>query len=165
MQTFVDELDVALPKHPKKFEDFRQTLEESRQHPKQDYFILKKIIVDNLYGVDIMEEAVEICKLRLFLKLVAQLEPGDRIEPLPDIDFNIRAGNTLVGYARLSDIKGGQANLYLQEQLREIEDEALRIDRAAQMFPRAANPAERDGDGRRQDSATGTLREPRHKAG
>ena len=41
---------------------------------------------------------MEICKLRLFLKLVAQLETYDEIEPLPDIDFNIRAGNTLVGY-------------------------------------------------------------------
>ena len=30
----------------------------------------------------------------LFLKLVAQLETYDQIEPLPDIDFNIRAGNT-----------------------------------------------------------------------
>ena len=51
-----------------------------------------------------MEEAVEICKLRLFLKLAAQVEPDGTknnlgIEPLPDIDFNIRAGNTLVGYA------------------------------------------------------------------
>ena len=44
-----------------------------------------------------MEEAVEICKLRLFLKLAAQVEPDTTrdnlgIEPLPDIDFNIRAG-------------------------------------------------------------------------
>ena len=46
-----------------------------------------------------MGEAVEICKLRLFLKLVAQLEQlRHQIEPLPDIDFNIRAGNTLVGF-------------------------------------------------------------------
>jgi hypothetical protein len=58
------------------------------------YFILKTIIINNLYGVDIMEEATEICKLRLFLKLVSQIDPKhkDRIEPLPDIDFNIRAG-------------------------------------------------------------------------
>lgn len=55
--------------------------------------------IGNLYGVDIMEEAVEICKLRLFLKLVAQLESYDQIEPLPDIDFNIRPGNTLVGFS------------------------------------------------------------------
>ncbi len=65
----------------------------------QDYAIVKHIIVHNLYGVDIEEQATEIAKLRLFLKLVALLEPGDDIEPLPDIDFNIRHGNTLVGYA------------------------------------------------------------------
>ena len=65
----------------------------------QDYAIVKHIIVHNLYGVDIEEQATEIAKLRLFLKLIALLEPGDDIEPLPDIDFNIRHGNTLVGYA------------------------------------------------------------------
>lgn len=66
-------------------------------HPNCRYFILKSIIVNNLYGVDIMEEAVEICKLRLFLKLVAQIEQVEDLEPLPDIDFNIRAGNSLSG--------------------------------------------------------------------
>ena len=65
----------------------------------RDYAIIKHIIVHNLYGVDIETQATEIAKLRLFLKLVALLEPGDNIEPLPDIDFNIRAGNTIVGYA------------------------------------------------------------------
>ena len=52
-----------------------------------------------------MEEAVEICKLRLFLKMVAQLERYEHIEPLPDIDFNIRAGNTLVGFTSLDDVQ------------------------------------------------------------
>lgn len=68
-----------------------------------DYAVLKQIIVYNLYGVDIEAQATEIAKLRLFLKLVALLEPGDEIEPLPDIDFNIRAGNTLVGYASAAE--------------------------------------------------------------
>jgi hypothetical protein len=44
-----------------------------------------------------MEEAIEICKLRLFRKLVAQVDAHKKIEPLPDINFNIRAGQTLVG--------------------------------------------------------------------
>ena len=83
---------------------FRDTLNEVAKHPNRDYFVFKSIIVNNLYGVDIMEEATEICKLRLFLKLAAQVEPDKQkenfgIEPLPDIDFNIRAGNTLVGFA------------------------------------------------------------------
>ncbi|MCR4774166.1 MAG: Eco57I restriction-modification methylase domain-containing protein [Prevotella sp.] len=68
------------------------------------YFIYKSIILRNLYGVDIMKEAVEIAKLRLFLKMVAEVEVDLRadnlgLDPLPDIDFNIRCGNTLVGYA------------------------------------------------------------------
>ena len=71
----------------------------SKSDRAQDYAVIKHIIVNNLYGVDIEEQATEIAKLRLFLKLVALLEPGDDIEPLPDIDFNIRHGNTLVGYA------------------------------------------------------------------
>ncbi|MCA0350987.1 MAG: Eco57I restriction-modification methylase domain-containing protein [Chloroflexi bacterium] len=76
-----------------------------QKHPNKQYFILKTIILQNLYGVDIMEEAVEICKLRLFLKLMAQAESVRQIEPLPDIDFNIRAGNTLVGFARYAEVE------------------------------------------------------------
>ena len=78
---------------------FTKILKEVNRHPSRRYFIYKSIILHNLYGVDIMPEAVEICKLRLFLKLVSQVESGQELEPLPDIDFNIRAGNTLVGYA------------------------------------------------------------------
>lgn len=73
------------------------------------YFIYKSIILRNLYGVDIMAEAVEIAKLRLFLKMVAVVEVDKRadnmgLDPLPDIDFNIRCGNTLVGYATEAEL-------------------------------------------------------------
>lgn len=83
----------------------------------QDYAVIKHIIVNNLYGVDLEKQATEIAKLRLFLKLVSLLEPGDDIEPLPDIDFNIRHGNTLVGYATADEtekaVKGAtQGNLF-----------------------------------------------------
>ncbi len=79
--------------------DFVKVLEEVSRHPSRSYFVFKSIILHNLYGVDIMAEAVEICKLRLFLKLVSQVNSERELEPLPDIDFNIRTGNTLVGYA------------------------------------------------------------------
>lgn len=79
--------------------DFAKVLAEVEKHPSRRYYIFKSIILHNLFGVDIMAEAVEICKLRLFLKLVSQVDAGRELEPLPDIDFNIRAGNTLVGYA------------------------------------------------------------------
>ena len=106
MQGFLDDLERTGRKHhPATMGDFRKVVDRVAEHASERYFILKSIIVGNLYGVDIMEEAVEICKLRLFLKLVAQLERYDQIEPLPDIDFNIRAGNTVVGFALLDQVK------------------------------------------------------------
>ena len=68
-----------------------------RDHPSLNYYIRKQIIVDNLYGVDIMDEATEIAKLRLFLALVSSAQALDDLEPLPNIDFNIMAGNSLIG--------------------------------------------------------------------
>lgn len=93
------------PQHTKFAKFYRSILKDISDHPSPKYFVYKTIIVQNLFGVDIMKEAVEICKLRLFLKLVAQVGDGDIIEPLPDIDFNIRAGNTLVGFATEVEMK------------------------------------------------------------
>ena len=104
-------MDDFLAVHPKKHKFYAEILEKVRapEHPNRQYFIFKSIILNNLYGVDIMHEAVEIAKLRLFLKLVATVEPDYKkpnlgLEPLPDIDYNIRAGNTLIGYASEAEI-------------------------------------------------------------
>ena len=106
MQVFLDEVGIISgSRKSRKYSDFRNILEDIKQHPNRRYFILKSIIINNLYGVDIMEEAIEICKLRLFLKMVAQLEDVRRIEPLPDIDFNVQAGNTLIGYVTYDEVK------------------------------------------------------------
>jgi len=116
MRSFVedeDRLNEAVQRSfSHKFKDFRLKLEEiqNEHHPNLKYYIFKSIILQNLYGVDIMKEAVEIAKLRLFLKLVATVEvdyrkPNLGLEPLPDIDFNIRAGNTLVGFATEAELE------------------------------------------------------------
>jgi len=65
--------------------------------------VKKQIITNNLYGVDLMEEATEIAKLRLFLALVASAETVDQLEPLPNIDFNIMSGNSLIGLMRVDE--------------------------------------------------------------
>ena len=94
--------------HPEKWADVNETIDRffaDQTDRQRSYAVNKHIIVNNLYGVDLEEQATEIAKLRLFLKLVALLEPGDTIEPLPDIDFNIRHGNTLVGYATKEEIE------------------------------------------------------------
>jgi len=72
-------------------------------HPSVNYYIKKQIITNNLYGVDIMEEASEIAKLRLFLALVASAQKVDDLEPLPNIDFNIMCGNSLIGLMRVDE--------------------------------------------------------------
>ena len=84
---------------------FQVELKRIAQHDNERYYTVKSIIVNNLYGVDIMEEATEICKLRLFLRLAAEIKDAANIEPLPDIDFNIKAGNTLVGFATREQVK------------------------------------------------------------
>lgn len=91
---------------------FKTELEEisNKYRSNIQYFIFKSIILRNLYGVDIMVEATEIAKLRLFLKMVAVVEVDLRadnmgLDPLPDIDFNIRCGNTLVGYATEEELQ------------------------------------------------------------
>jgi hypothetical protein len=111
-----------------KYLDFADELQRVSAHPNRRYYVLKRIIVNNLYGVDIMDEAVEICKLRLFLKMVAQVDDAARIEPLPDIDFNIRAGNTLVGFATRDEIEG---RLFATPELKRRVGEA---DRALRHF-------------------------------
>lgn len=141
MEAFVADLERSGEGHaPKKFEDFRATLAKVGAHPNARYFTLKSIILNNLFGVDIMEEAVEICKLRLFLKLAAQVDPDQKhenlgIEPLPDIDFNIRAGNTLVGYATYADVKKAlTSKLDLDNSLERISNSAADLQQAFDVF-------------------------------
>jgi type I restriction-modification system DNA methylase subunit len=148
MEVFVAEMERSETKHhPKKFADFKEILARIEGHPNRRYFILKSIMVNNLYGVDIMPEAIEICKLRLFLKLVAQVEQVENIEPLPDIDFNIRAGNTLVGFVRTAQVKqaisqetSGQGRLVFgeaEDAFQKILVKATDIDQYFESFRRA----------------------------
>ena len=77
------------------------------------YNTKKRIIERVIYGVDIQPQAVDICKLRLWLSLMVDYElsadPDNceatsfrkalkEIEPLPNLDFKIRRANSLVDY-------------------------------------------------------------------
>lgn len=106
-----------------------------REHPNLGYFIKKRIITDNLFGVDIMEEATEIARLRLFLALVASAETVEHLEPLPNIDFNILPGNSLIGMMRVDDNRFEARNkkgalggsLFQQRTYRDILEEKNRL--------------------------------------
>lgn len=97
--------------------ELRRKVEEvERDHPNVEYFVKKSIITNNLYGVDIMEEAVEIAKLRLFLALVASARTPEQLEPLPNIDFNLLAGNSLIGLLRVDEQEFDEAQKALFRQ-------------------------------------------------
>ena len=71
---------------------------------------LKKTTVqNNMYGVDIMGSGIEITKLRLWLSVMAEIQEDDLDSmsqddlALPNIVFNIRQGNSLIGYLGFPD--------------------------------------------------------------
>ena len=55
----------------------------------------KQIISNNIYGVDVNEESVEITKLSLFLKLATSTGVKEGFK-LPNLDKNIKCGNSLI---------------------------------------------------------------------
>ena len=77
-------------------EDLLRSIEDEVQR----YQIKRDIISKNIFGVDIDENAIEIARLRLWLSLIEEVEVEDRkqIDTLPNIDFNIMVGNSLIGW-------------------------------------------------------------------
>jgi len=68
-----------------------------RQKPLTDYDLKRHCIQESLYGVDIDSSAVDIAKLRLWLSLVVDEDDFNRIKPLPNLDYKIACGNSLLG--------------------------------------------------------------------
>ena len=81
---------------PKALNDFKAVLAQMEKHASERYFVLSADCSPICYGVDIMKD--EICKLRGFSAgcAVGALR-ADRAAAR--IDFNIRPGNTLVGFS------------------------------------------------------------------
>jgi len=65
-----------------------------------NYNFKRHAIQNCLYGVDIDQGAVEIAKLRLWLSLVVDEEDIKQIQPLPNLDYKIVCGNSLLGVER-----------------------------------------------------------------
>src|SRR3972149_623590 len=61
------------------------------------YDFKHQCIEKSLYGVDIDPGAVEIAKLRLWLSLVVDEDDIKNIKPLPNLDYKIVCGNSLLG--------------------------------------------------------------------
>ena len=75
---------------------------EITQYSNRRYAIKKWVITQCLYGIDIQEDAVEIAKLRLWMSLIGEMNSKniENLEPLPNIDYNILTGNSLIGFIK-----------------------------------------------------------------
>ncbi|MGT0067890.1 type IIG restriction enzyme/methyltransferase [Helicobacter pylori] len=84
---------------------------DPHHHIQKELFELKKSIIENcLFGVDINPNSCEITKLRLWIELLKYsyyiFEDGkntDTLETLPNIDINIKCGNSLISRFALKD--------------------------------------------------------------
>jgi hypothetical protein len=67
-----------------------------RNSERSAYRFKSNAIQNSIYGVDIDAGAVEIAKLRLWLSMVVDEERIDTIEPLPNLEYKIVQGNSLI---------------------------------------------------------------------
>ena len=91
---------------------------ENHKIQKSLFNLKKSIIENNLFGVDINPNSVEICKLRLWIELLKNsyylVDSDDgfnanlsdkihQMQTLPNIDINIKCGNSLISRFKLDD--------------------------------------------------------------
>lgn len=77
------------------------------------YHFKRHAIQSSIYGVDIDASAVEIAKLRLWLSLVVDEDDVQQIKPLPNLDYKIVVGNSLLGVEK---------NLFNNAQFKRLEE-------------------------------------------
>ncbi|EKD80963.1 MAG: hypothetical protein ACD_39C02073G0004 [uncultured bacterium] len=97
-----DELIVTVDDHI--FEYHYKDAESQRIQ--ETLFHEKETIIENcLFGVDINPKSVAICRLRLWIELLKNAyyrRGSDQLETLPNIDINIKCGNSLVSRFAIS---------------------------------------------------------------
>ena len=92
---------------------------KSRKHAAEErtpYALKRHAIQHSLYGVDLDPGAVEIAKLRLWLSMVVDENDISDIQPLPNLDYKIMQGNSL-----LEEFEGVRL---LDERMLQAPDEA-----------------------------------------
>ncbi|MDR1983632.1 MAG: Eco57I restriction-modification methylase domain-containing protein, partial [Prevotellaceae bacterium] len=135
------ELGILVDKNGKKLKDYRVTVENDEliitdnegnyfaynpqniesQRVQEAFFAEKQTIIENcLFGVDINPNSVKICQLRLWIELLKHTyyrSGTNELETLPNIDINIKCGNSLISRF---DLHGSYTNLppAMQQKLR-----------------------------------------------
>lgn len=81
----------------KKLKAFSIAFKENYSESRYIYRLKRHIIQESIYGVDIDASAIDIARLRLWLSLVVDEDDLDPIETLPNLDYKIVCGNSLIG--------------------------------------------------------------------
>ncbi|MGI6225575.1 MAG: Eco57I restriction-modification methylase domain-containing protein [Peptococcales bacterium] len=112
--------------------EHRESISDSRYI----YRLKRHIIQESIYGVDIDSSAIDIARLRLWLSLVVDEDDLDPIETLPNLDYKIVAGNSLINFPenwkssasdKIEDLK---EKFFNETDLDEKKDLKAKIDQA-----------------------------------
>ena len=100
-----------------------------KEQNRTPYNFKRECIEKSLYGVDIDPGAVEIAKLRLWLSLIVDEEDITKIRPLPNLDYKIMQGNSLIEILTTEFLAGtiDQKKNDLVKQLKKAKDELFGI--------------------------------------
>jgi hypothetical protein len=158
-----DELQITTDSEPFQY-NFRN---KESQRVQETIFTEKQTIIENcLFGVDINTKSVQICRLRLWIELLknsyyTEVSNYKELETLPNIDINIKCGNSLVsrfglngaGFANGQAQKMKLATQKYKDQVilyKSTTDKATRkkaekeIERIKEQFSSIANPTDED---------------------
>lgn len=86
------------------------------------YRLKRHIIQESIYGVDIDSSAIDIARLRLWLSLVVDEDDLDPIETLPNLDYKIVCGNSLIGLP-----ENAMRNLEVEAELEKLKEQFYNI--------------------------------------
>ena len=126
-----------------------QRVQETIFHEKQT------IIEKCLFGVDINRNSVKICRLRLWIELLKNayyksISKETQLETLPNIDINIKCGNSLISHFSL--------DIDLQQAFKQSRRDVKRYRDAVQTYRHAENKEQKQNMERLIDNIKGDLR-------
>jgi len=101
-----------------KLKGFGFTHRESVSDSRYIYRLKRHIIQESIYGVDIDSSAIDIARLRLWLSLVVDEDDLDPIETLPNLDYKIVCGNSLIGLP-----ENAMRNLAVEDELEKLKEQ------------------------------------------
>ncbi len=108
-ETYIDVIDDELYIIDEDEKPFKYNFKDrGSQRIQETLFNEKQILIENcLFGVDINPKSVLICRLRLWIELLKNayyIAPHyTSLETLPNIDINIKCGNSLISRFKLND--------------------------------------------------------------